>query len=66
MIDYTVHTTPPKCTGPCNQGRRKCDTPEACQLSSDPDDPIALWRGLAYALAIIALGAVTVLAVLGI
>jgi hypothetical protein len=26
------------CNGPCNQGRRRCPTPEACGLSDEPPD----------------------------
>ena len=29
----------PSCCGECSQGRRLCPTPEACQVSIDPDPP---------------------------
>lgn len=29
----------PSCCGECSQGRRLCPTPEACQVSIEPDQP---------------------------
>lgn len=29
----------PSCCGECSQGRRLCPTPEACQVSIEPDPP---------------------------
>jgi hypothetical protein len=28
----------PGCNGPCDQGRKSCPTPEACELAADADD----------------------------
>lgn len=44
------------CSGPCQQGRRTCPTPEACQRPDDSGLP-----GLAIALAI-AIGLIAVIA----
>lgn len=29
----------PNCCGSCHQGRRACPTPQACQISVEPDRP---------------------------
>ena len=46
----------PTCSGPCDQGRRACPTPEACQAPDDSGLP-----GPAMALAI-AVGLIAVIA----
>lgn len=52
------------CTGPCNQGRSACPTPEACEVSEDDADPVAsavFWRLYAVAVLLVALMAVLVI-----
>jgi len=52
------------CTGPCNQGRSQCPTPEACEVSEDDSDPVAsaiFWRLYAAAVLLVALMAVLVI-----
>ena len=49
-------TRRPSCSGPCQQGRRTCPTPEACQRPDDSGLP-----GLALTLAI-AIGLIAVIA----
>lgn len=48
--------TRPSCSGPCQQGRRACTTPEACQRPDDSGLP-----GPAMAL-VIAIGLVVLIA----
>jgi hypothetical protein len=53
------HTWPPRrarpltgCTGPCEQGRRACPSPQACERGQrDDDDGFDLFRGLLVAVA---------------
>lgn len=52
----------PHCCGTCDQGRRPCITPEACQR---PEPPAAqsrsLWRAMFFVLALWAVGAATLI-----
>jgi hypothetical protein len=53
-----------QCAGPCDQGRRPCPTPEACEVPNDLYDPkLAVLTDLAIAVAIIAAIAIVVGAV---
>ena len=47
------------CTGPCDQGRKLCPSPEACQLEDDGSE-------LGFGLALCAVSAVAVLAALAV
>jgi hypothetical protein len=38
-----------RCTGPCNQGRKKCPTPESCECAVD-EDGLAAARGICFAM----------------
>lgn len=57
----------PMCHGPCNQGRSKCPTPEACEIAdvaendADPMASAIFWRLYAVALLLVALMAVLVI-----
>ena len=55
---WTQHTQS-ACSGACLQGRSACLCPEACQIS-EPDDALAIWRGLRLALGIVAAAALAV------
>ena len=40
------------CSGPCNQGRSKCLTPEACQIAEDYEvDALGVFRVIGWCLA---------------
>lgn len=41
-----------RCSGPCEQGRKPCPTPDACELRND-DGLEALGAGLLIAVAIV-------------
>jgi hypothetical protein len=46
-----------KCNGPCDQGRKNCPTPEACELAVDIDaesDGLEAAGLLALAIAVVA------------
>jgi hypothetical protein len=55
-----------RCTGPCDQGRKLCPTPEACCLASDTEaegSTRAFTRPLFLAIALVALAVIVVLAI---
>lgn len=52
----------PACSGPCDQGRRKCSTPDACELGEPVYLTEALWLILPFVAAF--LGAVGMLIVI--
>lgn len=43
-----MHTDWParRCAGPCDQGRRLCVTPEACEVPSDSDESVSPLIGI--------------------
>lgn len=43
-----MNQTLPTCTGPCEQGRKACPTPDACERASDYDG-IGAIRGIVFA-----------------
>lgn len=43
------HATKGKCAGPCEQGRKPCQTPFACEVSVMDDGPEMLGRVCIYA-----------------
>lgn len=46
------HYDNPRCTGPCDQGRKQCPTPDACELRDSGDDGL---EAVGLVVAIIAL-----------
>ena len=58
--DWAMHTAPSQCCGMCKQGRTQCATPEACQIA-EPEDDLAVMRGVVNALLLTAACAVFVL-----
>jgi hypothetical protein len=44
------------CTGPCNQGRITCPTPEACGLPAEPYDPPRWLRAFAWVFSLAMIG----------
>jgi hypothetical protein len=50
-LDWPIYSTHPHCSGPCQQGRSLCLTPEACQTGEADDgwvggtwrDELAFW-----------------------
>jgi len=55
-----------RCSGPCNQGRQPCRSPQACQRpDDDADDDLRPARGIVAALLITLLCALVVLVLAG-
>lgn len=42
----------PACSGPCDQGRKPCPTPEACEMNDA--DIVGMAKGLVIAVALVA------------
>lgn len=40
-LAWPIYSTFPHCSGPCDQGRSVCLTPEACRTGRDDDDEYA-------------------------
>lgn len=49
-----------QCTGPCNQGRAQCPTPDACELFADEPKREPLTKSEAVLLVLIYVGSLSV------
>ena len=60
-LNWPLYSTFPHCSGPCQQGRTLCLTPEACQTGRDEEEEISKF-GAFNALPAVAIGLVALAA----